>query len=207
MQTLPPLHHHGVRRGGETDQVVSAGVHGVDGHVLQHHSVHHTHRLAGQRQLLGRVVPGETLLESWRPFITINLLSYLGRSHQSGLVVVVQPLVVQHVSGTQPLLSVLHQQFSDEILGWSGHCAPLLGVELELALLDVVEEVELAEVAGPARSPGALVATGATEGRVAAEQDVHHDAQTPEVTSLVVLEIFLGVFYEGFHDLGCHELG
>jgi len=192
LQTLPPLHHHGVRRGGETDQVVRAGVHDVDvvdGHVLQHHSVHHTHRLAGQRQCLGRVV-----------------LSYLGRSDQSGLVVVVQPLVVQHVSGTQPLLSVLHQQLSDEILGWSGHCAPFLGVELELALLDVVEEVELTEVAGAARSPGALVATGATEGRVAAEQDVHHHAQTPEVTPLVVLEIFLGVFYEGFYDLGCHEL-
>ena len=136
----------------------------------------------------------------------INLLSYLGRGHQSGLVVVVQPLVVEHIPGTQPLLSVLYQQFSDEILGRSGHAAPLLAVKLELALLDVVEEVELAEVAGPARSPGALVAAGAAEGRVAAEEDVHHDAQAPQVATLVVLEILLRLFDEGFDNLGCHEL-
>merc|ERR1739848_722518 len=37
LQTLPPLHHHGVRRGGETYQVVCDGVQDVDRHVLQHH--------------------------------------------------------------------------------------------------------------------------------------------------------------------------
>ena len=123
------------------------------------------------------------------------------------MVVVVKPLVVEDVSSTQPFLGVLHKQSSDEILGRSGHRAPLSRVELELALLDVGEEVELAPVALASRRPGALLATGAAEGRVAAEQDVHHDAQAPEVTTLVVLEVLFGVFYEGFNNLGCHELG
>merc|ERR1712154_351099 len=109
--------------------------------------------------------------------------------------------MVQHITGAQPLLSVLNQQFSDEILGWPGHSAPFLAVKLKLPLLDVVEEVELAEVTGPSRSPGALVAAGATEGRVAAEQDVHHHTQAPQVATLVILEIFLRVFYEGFHEI------
>lgn len=114
--------------------------------------------------------------------------------------------MVEDVSGTQPFLGVLHKQSSDEILGRSGHRAPFSRVKLELPLLYVGEEVELAAVALSSRRPGALLPAGPAEWRVAAEQDVHHDAEAPEVTTLVVLEVLLGVFYEGFNNLWCHEL-
>ena len=84
---------------------------------------------------------------------------------------------------------------------------PLLGVELELALLDVGEEVHLTVVTLPPGRPGAVLATRPTEGRVAGQKDVHHHPEAPQVTPLVILEVLLRVLDEGLHDLRSHELG
>ena len=85
--------------------------------------------------------------------------------------------------------------------------APLLGVKLELALLDVGEEVHLTVVTLTPGRPGAVLATRPTEGRVAGQKDVHHHPEAPQVAPLVILEVLLRVLDEGLHDLGSHELG
>jgi len=95
----------------------------------------------------------------------------------------------------------------DEILGQRRNVSPLPLVELVLAVLDVIEEVELAEVAGAALGPTARVTAVTGEGRVPAQQDVHHHPQAPQVTPLVVLEVVLGVIDESLDDLRSHELG
>merc|ERR1719431_499213 len=62
-------------------------------------------------------------------------------------------------------------------------------MEFKLAVLDVVEEVYLAAVTGASLGPPALLATRPTEGRVAAEQDVHHHSKTPQVTPFVIIKV------------------
>jgi len=62
--------------------------------------------------------------------------------------------VAQHVTSTEPLLGVLHQELLDQILGLGGDISPFLGMEFKLALLNVVEEVYLAVVAGASASAG-----------------------------------------------------
>ena len=87
--------------------------------------------------------------------------------------------MVQHISGTQPLLGIFNQQLLDEILGLRRDVGPLFGVELELSHLNVGEQVHLALVALTTLGPGALLATRPTEGRVARQQDVHHHTEAP----------------------------
>ena len=53
--------------------------------------------------------------------------------------------------------------------------------------------------------PSALAAAVATEWRVAAQEDVHDDAEAPEVAPLVVDKVALGVIHEGLDDLRRHE--
>ena len=55
--------------------------------------------------------------------------------------------------------------------------------------------------------PSALPSAVSTERRISAEEDVHDDAQAPEVTTFVVHQVALGVVHEGLHNLGGHELG
>ena len=189
LQTLPPLQHAGLRGRAEAAAACSVQLHGVEGHVLQHHAVHRRRGLGEQRQLPRRV-----------------LLPDGGGRAELRRVVVAQPLVAHHVPRTQPLLGIFHEQPFDEILGLRGHAAPLLGVELEVSVLDVGEEVELALVALAARRPAAVPAAGAAEGRVAGQQDVEHHAEAPQVAPLVVREVLLRVLDEGLHDFGRHEL-
>ena len=46
----------------------------------------------------------------------------------------------------------------------------------------------------------------AREGRISAEENVHSNAQAPEVAPLVVVEVLLGVLDEGLHNLRSHKL-
>lgn len=68
--------------------------------MLQHNTIHCPCRLGKQRKLSGRV-----------------FLSYLGRSAERHVVVVVEPLVTEDISGAEPPLGTLHQKPLDEILG------------------------------------------------------------------------------------------
>lgn len=53
--------------------------------------------------------------------------------------------------------------------------------------------------------PSALAAAVATEWRVTAQEDVHDDAEAPEVAPLVVDKVAFGVIHEGLDDLRRHE--
>ena len=175
--------------------------------MLQHHAIYCSCRLCKHRELSGRVVPDKILIISLKPQQTgRNLLPYLGRGAERRVVVVVEPLVTQNIPGAQPLFGVFHQQTFDEILGLRRDVSPLLGVKLELSLLNVGEEVHLAVVTLTPGRPGAVPATRPTEGRVAGQQDVHHHPEAPEVAPLVVLEVLLRVLDEGLHNLRGHEL-
>ena len=77
---------------------------------------------------------------------------------------------------------------------------------MEPSSLNVVKQVELAILTISALRPAAVLSTGATEGRVATQQDVHRDAQRPQVAPFIVLEVLISVLYEGLHDLRGHEL-
>ena len=55
--------------------------------------------------------------------------------------------------------------------------------------------------------PSALCSTVAAKWWIAAQEDVHDDAQAPQITPLVVDQIPLGVIHEGLNNLRGHELG
>jgi len=65
----------------------------------------------------------------------------LGRGGQLGGVVVVEPGMAQHVTGAQPLLGVLHQQLRDQVLRLWRDVSPIILLEVELSLLNIVEKV------------------------------------------------------------------
>ena len=79
-------------------------------------------------------------------------------------------------------------------------------MEFKFALLNVVEEVDLAKITGSSLSPAALFATRPTKGRVATEQDVHHHSKTPQVTPLVILEVILRILNKSLNNLWSHKL-
>jgi len=72
--------------------------------------------------------------------------------------------------------------------------------------LNVVKQVELAVLTVSSLRPATVLPAGATEGRVATQEDVHCDAQGPEVAPFIVLEILVSVLDEGLHNLRGHEL-
>ena len=115
--------------------------------------------------------------------------------------------MTKNISGTEPLLGILHQQTLDEILGLGGDVRPVLVRELELPLLDVFEQLQLTIITLATVSPGAFSVTPPTEGRIARQKDVHHHPQAPEVAPLVIIEVILRVLNEGLHYLRGHELG
>lgn len=116
----------------------------------------------------------------------------------------VNPGVGEDALGAEALAGLLDEQALDEILGLLGDASPLGVGELVLALLNAGEEHLLAGAAVLAALPATVGAAVAVEGRIAAEQDVHDDAKTPEIAALVVV---VGLSDEGLDDLGRHELG
>ena len=114
------------------------------------------------------------------------------------------PGVGEDALGAEALVRLLDEQPADEVLGLAGDAVPLGLGELVLAPLDAGEEHVLAGAAVLAALPAAVGAAVAGEGRVAAEQDVHDDAEAPEVAALVVV---VGLADERLDDLRGHELG
>ena len=126
--------------------------------------------------------------------------------HVLPVVVGVQPGVPGHLGRADPPLGVPHQQPRDQVLGLGGDVAPLRLREHELSVLgedienltatakshcpgpylDTVEEAALTLVAESSLVPAAALAAGAGEGRVAAEEDVGHYPEAPEVSPLIV---------------------
>ena len=72
--------------------------------------------------------------------------------------------------------------------------------------LDVIKKSPLTPITVQVLRPLALLVTGAVEGRVAAEEDVDHHPETPEVTLLVVHQILIAVLNVDLHHLRRHEL-
>ena len=131
-----------------------------------------------------------------------------GTSFKLSSVVVVQPGVIQNITCRKPLLWSLHQKLHDQVLRLGGDGGPVPLREVEEPFLNSLEKIELALIAGSARSPIAIAdtTTVSAEWWVSAEQDVHHNSQAPKVASLVIFEVVLCVIDESLHDFWSHEL-
>ena len=131
-----------------------------------------------------------------------------GTSFKLSSVVVVQPGVIQNITCGKPLLWSLHQKLHDQVLRLGGDGGPVPLREVEEPFLNSLEKIELALIAGSARSPIAIAdtTTVSAEWWVSAEQDVHHNSQAPKVASLVIFEVVLCVIDESLHNFWSHEL-
>ena len=131
-----------------------------------------------------------------------------GTSFKLSSVVVVQPGVIQNITCRKPLLWSLHQKLHDQVLRLGGDGGPVPLREVEEPFLNSLEKIELALIAGSARSPIAIAdtTTVSAEWWVSAEQDVHHNSQAPKVASLVIFEVVLCVIDESLHNFWSHEL-
>ena len=136
------------------------------------------------------------------------LLFNPGTSFKLSSVVVVQPGVIQNITCRKPLLWSLHQKLHDQVLRLGGDGGPVPLREVEEPFLNSLEKIELALIAGSARSPIAIAdtTTVSAEWWVSAEQDVHHNSQAPKVASLVIFEVVLCVIDESLHNFWSHEL-
>jgi len=120
---------------------------------------------------------------------------------------ILQPRVRQHTGCAQPQPSILNKKSGDEVFGLIRNVHPFVGVELEPAVLDVVEQVRLTIIAGLPLVPAAGGSTVARKRGISTQEDVQHHTQGPKITSFIIFEIHLVVLDEGLHDLGGHELG
>ena len=136
------------------------------------------------------------------------LLFNPGTSFKLSSVVVVQPGVIQNITCRKPLLWSLHQKLHDQVLRLGGDGGPVPLREVEEPFLNSLEKIELALIAGSARSPIAIADTTTVSAKwwVSAEQDVHHNSQAPKVASLVIFEVVLCVIDESLHNFWSHEL-
>ena len=136
------------------------------------------------------------------------LLFNPGTSFKLSSVVVVQPGVIQNITCRKPLLGSLHQKLHDQVLRLGGDGGPVPLREVEEPFLNSLEKIELALIAGSARSPIAIADTTTVSAKwwVSAEQDVHHNSQAPKVASLVIFEVVLCVIDESLHNFWSHEL-
>ena len=80
-------------------------------------------------------------------------------------------------------------------------------LNIKCPYLDVVKQSPLTLLAAASLVPAAHLAAGSGEGRVAAEEDVGHHPEAPEVAPLVVHQVLLAVLDEGLHHLWGHKLG
>ena len=135
------------------------------------------------------------------------LLFNPGTSFKLSSVVVVQPGVIQNITCRKPLLWSLHQKLHDQVLRLGGDGGPVPLREVEEPFLNSLEKIELALIAGSARSPIAIADTTTVSAKwwVSAEQDVHHNSQAPKVASLVIFEVVLCVIDESLHNFWSHE--
>ena len=136
------------------------------------------------------------------------LLFNPGTSFKLSSVVVVQPGVIQNITCRKPLLWSLHQKLHDQVLRLGGDGGPVPLREVEEPFLNSLEKIELALIAGSARSPIAIADTTTVSAKwwISAEQDVHHNSQAPKVASLVIFEVVLCVIDESLHNFWSHEL-
>lgn len=116
----------------------------------------------------------------------------------------IDPRMLQNTIGAEPSVSLLDEQASDQVLGILGDASPFLVRELVPALLDAGEEQLLAGLTVLAPGPAAVCAAVPVERRIAAEQNVHDHAETPEIATLVVI---IGLADEGLDHFRRHELG
>ena len=136
------------------------------------------------------------------------LLFNPGTSFKLSSVVVVQPGVIQNITCRKPLLWSLHQKLHDQVLRLGGDGGPVPLREVEEPFLNSLEKIELALIAGSARSPIAIADTTTVPAKwwISTEQDVHHNSQAPKVASFVIFEVVLCVIDESLHNFWSHEL-
>lgn len=85
-----------------------------------------------------------------------------------------------------PLVRVPDQQVLNEILGLCRDLSPVFVDELKFTILNALKELVLALLAHLSLLPATVTATMTIEGRVTTQQDVEDDAQTPQITALVI---------------------
>lgn len=112
--------------------------------------------------------------------------------------------MLQDTIGAEPLVCLLDEQAPDQIFRVLGDASPLLVGELVSALLNTGEQQFLTGLTIFPPAPAAVGAAVSVKGRIAAEQNVHDDPETPEIATFVVV---IGLADEGLDYFRRHKLG
>lgn len=110
----------------------------------------------------------------------------------------------QNTICTEPSVSLFDEQASDQVLRVLGDASPFVVRELVPALLNASKEQLLTGLTVLAPAPAAVGAAVPVERWIAAEQDVHDHAETPEIATLIVI---IGLADESLDHLRRHKLG
>lgn len=114
----------------------------------------------------------------------------------------VDPRMFQNTICTEPSVSFLDEQAFDQVLRVLRDASPFLVRELVPALLNAGKEQFLTGLTVFTPTPAAVGATVPIERWIAAEQDVHDHAKTPEITTFIVI---MGLADKGLDHFWRHK--
>lgn len=110
----------------------------------------------------------------------------------------------QNTIGAEPLVGLLNEQASDQIFRVLGDASPFLVGELVSAFLNTGEEQLLTGLTILSSAPTAIGAAIPIERRITAEENVHNNAETPEIATFVVI---IGLADESLDHFRRHKFG